>query len=531
MVKRTIGGCDMSKLLRETMKIFGSSAGANQIEQFGSLANGSPLYTTDIAVIQALANYLEGWFGGVVGSNLPAIEDINALFYLYAYQLAYLMQAGIAEWDAGTSYYIGSLVNTNGQIYYSLQDNNLNNALSNTAFWALKGQPQRQIFYHDGTFTVPQGVTRIKLIALSKGWGGAMAEAGNASTLIFVDNQGDLWGTGQNSQGETGTGTCSAGVGISSPTMVVGGVKFAKFPDLIPGQFYNRHALDVKGQLWGWGLNAFGELGVGDVVPRSSPVLVAGLSGSRFKKIIKYYTNGGALICLDALGQLWSWGSNANCNIGSGDDSGTVAAYSSPVLVIGGHVWKDMFMNQPTSNNPNFMAQILAIDTAGALWAWGSNVSGVCGTNTPPVAQPHLSSPTLVVGGISWATVFPEVNWDSGYNVHALDVNGNLWGWGNNLNGVLGNGVSPGVTIGYSSPVMVVGGVNYKTMASNLCTQGCSNTFFSTKMALDINGNAWAWGLNQAGVGNGVAPDIVGAYSSPVMVSGGHVFTQLYQDA
>lgn len=132
----------MAKITRQTQKIFGSTAGTNQISQYGSLKAGTPTFTTSISTIQALVNYTDGWFDAVIGGNSPAIEDMNALHYLYAYQLAYIMQAGIPEWDSGTTYYIGSLANDGtGLIYKSLQDNNLNNAISNTAFWQLKDFP------------------------------------------------------------------------------------------------------------------------------------------------------------------------------------------------------------------------------------------------------------------------------------------------------------------------------------------------------------------------------------------------------
>lgn len=127
----------MSKIARATQLIFGSNAGVNQIEQFGSLAAGSPVYTTSIATIQALSNYLVGWFGGVVGANLPAIEDLNALCYLFAYQLAYIFQAGISEWDSGTTYYTNSFVQSSGILYVSLVDTNLNNAVTDTTKWKL----------------------------------------------------------------------------------------------------------------------------------------------------------------------------------------------------------------------------------------------------------------------------------------------------------------------------------------------------------------------------------------------------------
>lgn len=132
----------MAKLTRYTQQVFGSSASANQMAQFGSLAAGSPLTysgaTITPAIVQQLSNYLTGWFGAVVGANSPAEEDMNAIMYLFAYQLAYGMQTGVPEWDAGTTYFKGSIcTDTTGQglMYVSLTDTNLNNPLTSTTNW------------------------------------------------------------------------------------------------------------------------------------------------------------------------------------------------------------------------------------------------------------------------------------------------------------------------------------------------------------------------------------------------------------
>lgn len=98
----------MAKITRATQKVFGENAGLNEIGVFGSLAAGSPAYATTPAQVQSLSNYLQGWFGAVLGSNSPAIEDMNAVHFLFARQLAYLMQTGVPEYDAATTYYIGS---------------------------------------------------------------------------------------------------------------------------------------------------------------------------------------------------------------------------------------------------------------------------------------------------------------------------------------------------------------------------------------------------------------------------------------
>lgn len=161
----------MAKIARKTQKIFGSTAGFQQIAQFGSLAASAPVFTTDPDVIQALSNYLQGWYAAVIGANSPAIEDMNAVLFLYAYQLAYMMQEGVAEWDAGTTYYTGSLVNDgSGVLYISLTNNNTGNLLTDFANWGYYGglttniNPQnitvvsgKTYFYP--TYIIPVGVT------------------------------------------------------------------------------------------------------------------------------------------------------------------------------------------------------------------------------------------------------------------------------------------------------------------------------------------------------------------------------------
>jgi len=127
----------MAKLQRKSAKLFASEATATAggLAQFGSLAAGTPNYSTDPDVIQALDAYKEGWSSAVLGTKSPALEDRNALDYLLSYQQAYIMQHGIPEWLDTETYYIGSVVSQNSSIYISLADNNTNNALTNTTYW------------------------------------------------------------------------------------------------------------------------------------------------------------------------------------------------------------------------------------------------------------------------------------------------------------------------------------------------------------------------------------------------------------
>lgn len=158
----------MAKIARATQKQFGSGAGTNQMAEFGSLAAGTPSRFTGAtitpATIQALSNYLNGWFSAILGGNSPTIEDMNSLCYLFAYQLGYLLQTGVPEWDAGTTYYIGSYVSFGSTLYVSLTDNNLNNPVTSTANWATSGGAISTV---SSTYTILQTDSTIRMSGTS----------------------------------------------------------------------------------------------------------------------------------------------------------------------------------------------------------------------------------------------------------------------------------------------------------------------------------------------------------------------------
>lgn len=168
----------MAKIVRKQQKIFGSNltAAAGGIAEFGSLAAGAKVFTVDPAVIQSLSNYLDGWSGAIVGSNSPALEDFNAIDFLYAYQLAYIFQEGIAEWETGTTYFTGSLAQDGtGVIFRSIADNNQGNALSTVNKW------QPFLRSSSGTISAPNSVGGATGVTVSGGVDQDIYLTGNAS--------------------------------------------------------------------------------------------------------------------------------------------------------------------------------------------------------------------------------------------------------------------------------------------------------------------------------------------------------------
>lgn len=141
----------MAKLPRVTQKVFGDTGDASHYGEFGSRAAGSPFFTKDPAVIQALTAFTNnGWKEAINSANKAAfLEDLNGLFRLVFYQLAQVFQDGQPVWDPGTTYYTGSVVRKDGtfELYGSLTDSNLNNALPNqtdNGFWHFLNPPTQQ---------------------------------------------------------------------------------------------------------------------------------------------------------------------------------------------------------------------------------------------------------------------------------------------------------------------------------------------------------------------------------------------------
>ena len=128
----------MARIDRKTQKIFAGGAANNG--QFGSAQTGAKVLSNDLDTIQALTAWVNGWNDATIsGQKLPTLEEMQGLQYVVTSQLAYLFERGFAEYDAGTNYFIDSLVMKVGtfEIYKSLTDDNIGNALTDVVEWEL----------------------------------------------------------------------------------------------------------------------------------------------------------------------------------------------------------------------------------------------------------------------------------------------------------------------------------------------------------------------------------------------------------
>src|SRR5690606_13445375 len=103
----------------------------------------------------------------------------------------------------------------------------------------------------------------------------------NAGDIAFgITEDGSLYTWGTNSFGVLGVGDTTA---RSTPTAVVGGIKFKKVIVGTTGSGAYFFGISLDGTLYSWGDNTFGTLGVGDQVSRSSPTQV--LTSVKFKDV------------------------------------------------------------------------------------------------------------------------------------------------------------------------------------------------------------------------------------------------------
>jgi hypothetical protein len=129
----------MTQYPRKIQKPFGGSLSVpGNVAVIGSLQAGAVAYSGDLKTLQSLSNYDLGFNGVVIGNRVISLEEFNGLMLMVTQQLSYLMQSGIPEWDADTTYYVGNVVRGvgNGFIYTSLTGGNLNNPVTDSNNWA-----------------------------------------------------------------------------------------------------------------------------------------------------------------------------------------------------------------------------------------------------------------------------------------------------------------------------------------------------------------------------------------------------------
>jgi hypothetical protein len=200
-------------------------------------------------------------------------------------------------------------------------------------------------------------------------------------------------------------------------------------------------------------------------------------------------------------GSLWVWGSNQYGVSGDGASGNNI---SSPVQVpLPFHV------STPSRRGKHAIAVgvgvYAAIDTEGQVWTWGVNWNGRLGDGTTnsrytPARVKKSASPNDYLNGIVSITA-------GGGTVAALDADGYVWTWGAGANGALGNGFTTDSS--YPVQVLQAGNNNAGNPLVGMDQIACGSSGFC--IALARYGTVFGWGSNtfsQLGIAAGGALSI-----------------------
>ncbi len=215
-------------------------------------------------------------------------------------------------------------------------------------------------------------------------------------------------------------------------------------------------------------------------------ILVGGSTG-----IIRDYTFNGryfrpvaATKLAGAINNLWSDGAylyvgenTKNAQIFSGFECGTSAAAPTALSLA-----MDADRGKVTSSDGSCL-----IKQNGSLWCWGNDALGHLGNGSIITANQDTMS--RVNSSESWRFV------DAGDGrACGITASGRSYCWGDDLNQELGNGAG---TTQQDSPSLVSGGKTFKKIKTSYSGAVC---------AIDHDGNIWCWGVDSNGqIGNGAA--------------------------
>lgn len=227
---------------------------------------------------------------------------------------------------------------------------------------------------------------------------------------------------------------------------------------------------------------------------------------------------------IDEEGGLWLWGDNSDGEVGNGTTEEQVTPYK--ITAIDRKVEKIYY----------FDSNIYAIDEDGSLWAWGYNKKGQIGNGTNENQLTPYKITTI-------DKKILEVAYSSD-TVYAIDEEGGLWSWGNNVAGQCGignnkNQTTPQKITAIDKKVIQVIAANSNMYAidedgavwscggngdGDLGIGSTTNqnipqkitainkkvikldimSYYGTIYAIDEEGGLWSWGNNEKGqVGNG----------------------------
>lgn len=281
--------------------------------------------------------------------------------------------------------------------------------------------------------------------------------AGGTHTAA-VTKDGDLYMWGRNYYGQLGVYSNADSkipikVNNSSSTLPEKSVKY------IALGYYHSAAITKDGSLYMWGYNRSGQLGDGTTTDRYTPVKI-------MDNVASVSLGGSHSAAVTKDGSLYMWGDNGNGRLGDG----TTTDRYTPVKIM------DNVASVSLGSSHS-----AAITKDGSLYMWGYNYYGQLGDGTTT----DRYTPVKIMDNVASVSL-------GGNHSAAITKDSNLYMWGGNGSGQLGDGT----TDNKARPHRVASNVQSVKL-------GYSHTTVISK-----DGGLYTWGYNYYGqLGNGTTTD------------------------
>lgn len=340
------------------------------------------------------------------------------------------------------------------------------------------------------------GVTRLSSIGFSQ-------------TVCALTNAGNVYCWGWNGDGQLGNNTTTSS---STPVEVDGGAQGPGFLSgivSIAAGSYSTCALSFSGNVYCWGDNTNGQLGNNTTTSSNIPVEVRGVGGTGYLSGIVSITVGEAHTCASSSsGNIYCWGANGDGELGNNSTTGS----NTPVEVsgVGGTGYLSGIVSVAALE-----FDTCASSSSGNVYCWGINESGQLGVNThsgPQICSTLACSDTplevLGVGGTGNLSGIANIAVGLEH-VCASSSSGNVYCWGSNGSGELGNNS----TTESDTPVEVLG-VGGTGNLSGVVNITAGEWYSCAQLS---SGNEYCWGSNSNGqLGNNTTTES----NTPVEVVG-----------